>query len=63
MIGEDNLGQQEVVGMKKGQTDFDEDSLEIMSREVEDLENDELSIGEAVFLHGYDEEEECYEGI
>lgn len=32
------------------------DSLEVMSAEVEDLENDELSAEEAGFLQGYEEE-------
>ncbi len=36
-----------------------EDSLEIISTEMEELENDELSVGEAGFLQGY--EEDLYE--
>ena len=35
------------------------DSLEIISAEMEELENDELSAGEAGFLQGY--EEDTYE--
>ena len=38
-----------------------EDSLEIGTSEVEELENDELSVGEAGFMRGYEEEEEAYE--
>lgn len=37
----------------------DGDSLEILSGEKEELENDELSVGEAGFLQGY--EEDAYE--
>ena len=38
--------------------DVGEDSLELLASEVEDLENDELSTGEAGFISGYEEEEE-----
>ena len=41
--------------------DFGSDSLEILATEVEDLENDELSVTEAGFLRGYEEDEESYE--
>ncbi len=34
-----------------------DDSLEILSKELEELENDELSVREAGFLQGYDEVE------
>lgn len=44
-------------------TDVGDDSLEVLAAEVEDLENDELSLGEAGFLRGYDEEEEAYEEV
>lgn len=45
-------------------TDVGEDSLEVLAVEVEELENDELSAGEAGFLSGYeDEEEEDYEEV
>lgn len=37
----------------------DSDSLEVMAVEIEDLENDELSVEEAGFLQGY--EEDSYE--
>ena len=47
----EGLGNMEIV---------DNDSLEIMSRELEELENDELSVGEAGFLQGY-ENNESYE--
>lgn len=42
--------------------DLEDDSLEIMASEIEDLENDELSIGEAGFMEGYatEAEEEFY---
>ena len=40
--------------------DIGEDSLEIGTSEVEELENDELSSSEAGFLSGYAEEEEAY---
>ncbi|MBI2145357.1 hypothetical protein HYU18_03485 [Candidatus Woesearchaeota archaeon] len=49
--------------MKKGlwhENITDDDSLEIITTEVEDLENDQLSASEAGFLQGY-EEEEAYE--
>ncbi len=35
-----------------------DDSLEVLASEIEDLENDELSPGEAGFLFGYEENEE-----
>ncbi len=38
-----------------------EDSLEVLAVEVEELENDELSPGEAGFLSGYELEDEEYE--
>ena len=41
--------------------DIGEDSLEVLAAEIEELENDELSTGEAGFLSGYDSEEEEYE--
>lgn len=56
-------GKNEVIGMKKGlwhENITDDDSLEIITTEVEDLENDQLSASEAGFLQGY-EEEEAYE--
>ncbi len=37
--------------------DFGDDSLEILEAEIEDLENDELSVTEAGFLSGYEEDE------
>ena len=37
------------------------DSLEVSDAEIEELENDELSIPEAGFLSGYEEDEEAYE--
>lgn len=40
---------------------FGHDSLEILETEIEDLENDELSVTEAGFLSGYGEDEESYE--
>lgn len=47
---------------KKGwHTDLGGDSLEVLSSEIEELENDELSTGEAGFLSGYQEEEEYEE--
>lgn len=45
------------VRKKSWYTDIGEDSLEVLSSEIEDLENDELSIGEAGFISGYEEEE------
>ncbi|HLD97389.1 MAG TPA: hypothetical protein VI934_03540 [Candidatus Nanoarchaeia archaeon] len=41
--------------------DFGEDSLEILGTEIENLENDELSVLEAGFLSGYEADEESYE--
>ena len=38
--------------------DVGEDSLEVLASEVENLENDELSIGEAGFMSGYQNEED-----
>ena len=43
--------------------DIGDDSLEIGTSEVEELENDELSSSEAGFLSGYQEEEEAYEEV
>mgnify|MGYP001565012353 CR=1 FL=1 len=40
---------------------IDEDSLGITLTDVEELENDELSIGEACFLKGYEEDASEYE--
>ncbi len=53
----------EVRRMKKNvwHINFGEDSLEILDAEIEDLENDELSVPEAGFLRGYEEDEEGYE--
>ena len=48
---------------KSWYADVGEDSLEVLASEVENLENDELSIGEAAFISGYDEEESEYEEI
>ncbi|MBI2549932.1 hypothetical protein HYV83_02010 [Candidatus Woesearchaeota archaeon] len=42
-------------------TEVGEDSLELLASEVEDLENDELSTGEAGFISGYEEEEEYWD--
>lgn len=48
--------------MKKGNwySNFSEDTdrLGMLDAEIEDLENDELSAGEAAFIKGYVEEEE-----
>lgn len=44
-------------------TDIGDDSLEVLAAEIENLENDELSVGEAGFLHGYEDEEEEYEEV
>ena len=41
--------------------DFGNDSLEILETEIEDLENDELSVTEAGFLSGYEEDEDSSE--
>ncbi len=41
--------------------DVGEDSLEVLAVEVEELENDELTPGEAGFLSGYELEDEEYE--
>ncbi|MBI2581024.1 hypothetical protein HYV85_04430 [Candidatus Woesearchaeota archaeon] len=49
------------VRKKSWYTDLGEDSLEMLASEIEDLENDELSAGEAGFLSGYHEEEEYEE--
>ena len=38
--------------------DVGEDSLEVLASEVENLENDELSTGEAGFISGYQDEED-----
>lgn len=47
---------------KKGwYADAGDNSLEVLASEVEELENDELTAGEAGFLSGYREEEEEYE--
>ncbi len=40
----------------KLELNFGQDSLELSFSEVEELENDELSPGEAGFIHGYDED-------
>lgn len=45
------------VRKKSWYTELGGDSLEVLSSEVEDLENDELTTGEAGFLSGYEEEE------
>ena len=37
------------------------DSLEVLTAEIEDLENDELSTGEAGFISGYGDDEEYRE--
>lgn len=39
-------------------SDFDDDSLEVQAAEISDLENDEIDLGEAGFLFGY-EADEC----
>ncbi|MBI2144086.1 hypothetical protein HYU17_02955 [Candidatus Woesearchaeota archaeon] len=39
-------------------TGVGEDSLEVMAAEVGELENDELSAGEAGFMQGYEDAEE-----
>ncbi len=46
--------------MRKWQTSITElqDSLELRDSEIEDLENDELSAGEAGFIYGYEQESE-----
>ena len=41
--------------------DMGSDSLEVLASEVEELENDELSTGEAGFISGYEEAEEYEE--
>ena len=46
------------MGRKNWYVAVGEDSLEVLASEVEDLENDELSIGEAGFISGYQDEEE-----
>lgn len=46
---------------KSWYADLGGDSLEVLASEVEDLENDELSIGEAGFISGYELDQE-YEG-
>ena len=46
---------------KMWHTEVGKDSLELLASEIEDLENDELSTGEAGFISGYEEEEECWE--
>ena len=43
---------------KSWYTEVGEDSLEVLASEVEELENDELSIGEAGFMSGYQDEED-----
>ncbi len=43
--------------------DVGNDSLEVLASEVENLENDELSAGEAGFISGYNEEESEYDEI
>ncbi len=48
--------------MKRQTNSFlDADSLEVMTGEVEELENDELSMEEAGFLQGY--EDDVYDDI
>lgn len=42
---------------KSWYADVGNDSLEVLASEIEELENDELSAGEAGFLSGYEEEE------
>ncbi len=37
---------------------YAEDDLGLQSMEIEELENDEISLGEAGFLHGYEAENE-----
>ncbi len=46
--------------MKKGQASITEikDSIELLESEIEELENDELSAGEAGFIYGYEAESE-----
>ncbi len=39
-------------------TDIGDDSLEVLASEIENLENDELSLGEAGFMQGYEEVDE-----
>ncbi|MBI2176129.1 hypothetical protein HYU40_02135 [Candidatus Woesearchaeota archaeon] len=53
----------EVIAVRKKSwyADLGEDSLEVLSSEIEDLENDELSVGEAGFISGYELDQE-YEG-
>lgn len=41
---------------KPGYSRIVDDSLEVLSSEIEDLENDELSPEEAGFITGYEEE-------
>ncbi len=41
--------------------DVGDSSLEVLASEVEELENDELTTGEAGFLSGYQEEEDYEE--
>ncbi|MBN2454568.1 hypothetical protein JXB11_03405 [Candidatus Woesearchaeota archaeon] len=40
--------------------EIEEDELGILPTEVEELDNDELALREAAFMHGYLEEEEAY---
>ncbi len=43
---------------KKGwHADMGENDLEVLAAEIEELENDELTTGEAGFLHGYEEDD------
>lgn len=48
---------------KNWYVDVGDNSLEVLASEVEELENDELTAGEAGFLSGYQKEEEEYEEI
>lgn len=54
-------GEVMAVREKSWYADLGGDSLEVLASEVEDLENDELSIGEAGFISGYELDQE-YEG-
>lgn len=46
---------------KSWYADVGDNSLEVLASEVENLENDELTAGEAGFISGYQEDEEYEE--
>ena len=46
---------------KSWYADVGDNSLEVLASEIENLENDELSTGEAGFISGYQEDEEYEE--